>query len=97
MVAERIAVLHLAFQEIGYGLETAVRMVGESGVLARPVVDGAHVIQQQERIDILDLRNRESAVNLHPAAFERAQARNGAGYGAKLRFCFGHWRNLLLA
>jgi hypothetical protein len=53
-------VLHRPGEDVGDGLDAAVRMPRETGeVILRPVV--AEIIQQQERIELLGLAKAEGA------------------------------------
>src|ERR1700674_3899091 len=58
-VAGGIFVLHLAFEHVGDSLEAAVRMIGSADRLAGAVVDRAHLVDEQERIDRIDPLSRE--------------------------------------
>lgn len=50
-MAGRVLVLHLTFEEVRHRLETTVRMVGRAYRLSRAIVDGAHLIEEQKRVD----------------------------------------------
>ena len=63
-VAQAVAVLDVAAQHVGDGLDAAVRMPGEAlQVLVRLV--RAEVVEQQERIEQLRLAEAEGPVEVH--------------------------------
>ncbi len=45
-----VAVLHLAVEQVGDGLEAAVRVVGRAQRLAGQVVDRPHLVEHEERV-----------------------------------------------
>jgi hypothetical protein len=77
-MAVGVLVLHLAFQHVGDGLETAVRMVRRAHRLARAVVHRAHLIQQQEGIEVHEHLGGERTVHDEAAALAGTQAVDGA-------------------
>ena len=46
-----VLVLDRALEDVRDGLEAAMRMVGRADRLARAVLDGTELVEQQERID----------------------------------------------
>src|SRR5215510_14634927 len=67
----RVLVLHPAGQNIGDGLETPVGMIRRSPGLSRPVVDRAHLIEEQEWIEFRERALREWPSHREAATFER--------------------------
>jgi hypothetical protein len=61
-------VLELALEEIGHGLEAPVRMIGCAHRLARAVVGGPHLVEQQEGIDVVEAEAGEGAPHDEPAS-----------------------------
>jgi hypothetical protein len=59
-----------------------MRMFGEPGVIARPIVDRTHLIEQQEWIDSIESGYGKGAVDFDAAAFERVKAGDRLGYCA---------------
>jgi hypothetical protein len=66
-------VLHLAVEQVGDGLEAAVRMVGRTLGLARAVLDRAHLVEHEERVGRAEVgaRLRERPVHGEACALER--------------------------
>ena len=60
----------LAVQHVGHGLEAAVRVVGRALGLARRVLDGAHVVEQQERVGEAKVDAGERPAHLEALALE---------------------------
>ena len=73
----------LAVHHVRHRLEAAVRMIGSALGLARRVLDGAHVVQQQERVRQAEVDAGGRATDLEPLAFEEPRcvdhARRPAG------------------
>ena len=68
-VAEAVAVIDVAGQHVGDGLDAAVRMPGKAGeILARAVV--AEIVEQQERIEVRRVAEAERATEVHAGAFD---------------------------
>jgi hypothetical protein len=59
MVAPGVAVLHFAFQKIGHGLETAMRVGRESASFAGRQGRRPQVVQQQKWVQVHEVRPRE--------------------------------------
>ena len=69
-VAQAVAVLDVARQHIGDGLDAAMRMPGKAGaIVVRPIV--AEIVEQQERIELLGVAEAEGAAKMHAGAFDR--------------------------
>ena len=68
-IAQAVAVLDIAGEHIGDGLDAAMRMPGKSGaILVRPVV--AEIVQQEERIELGGVAEAESAAQVHAGPFD---------------------------
>src|SRR5262249_26541012 len=65
-----VLVLALAVEEVGHGLEPAVRMVGGADCLAGRVLDRPHFVEEQEGIDLDDRPDRERPPDDEPAALD---------------------------
>jgi hypothetical protein len=78
-VAGRIRVLHLAVEQVGHGLEAAVRMIGRADRLARPVIRRSHLVEQQERVGMAQTRAGERPS--HDEAAALALAMRGHDFG----------------
>ena len=89
-MARRILVAELALEHIRDRFEAAMRMVGRAFGLARRVVDRAHFVEQQERIEVHQQAGGKRAVDDKAAAFGRA---NG-GKRAFDRACRAHQSHL---
>ena len=76
-------VLDRAVNDVGHGLETAVRMPGGTLGFARCVLDCAQVVEQQEWIGALELRAREGPSHLEASALEVAGRGHDLDDGAK--------------
>src|SRR4029079_5215906 len=72
VVPQRIAVLEVAFQKVGDGFEASVRMPRRAGSFARGELDGSHVVEQQERIDVGQGRSGEGSTDDDAVAFDGA-------------------------
>ena len=68
-VAGGVLVLPVALEQVGDGLEPAVRMVGRAHRLARAVLDRAHLVEEQEGVDLLQSRRGERTADDEAAAF----------------------------
>ena len=68
-----VFVHHRPVKEIGDGLESAVRMTRRTNGLARRVVSGPHLIEQEERVDVIDDVRRERSSHDESATFDGAQ------------------------
>ena len=62
--------LHRAVEHVGDGLEPAVRVVGRALRLARAEIHRAHLVEEQERVDLRQAGRRERPAHLEPAALE---------------------------
>jgi len=65
--------LVLAFQDIGHGLEAAMRMIGCADRCAGRPIDRTQMIDQQEGIEMAESRNRKWTPHGKAAAFQRAE------------------------
>ena len=79
--------LHRAVEHVGHGLEAAVRVVGRALRLARAEIDRAHVVEEQERVDLRERRGRERPAHLEPAALELADRGDDRLHRALLVLC----------
>ena len=68
-VAEGILVMHLAPQYVGHRFDPAMGMQGESGLIITRVA-GRKVIQQQERIKVVQPSCRDTSVEPDSRAFD---------------------------
>ena len=64
LVAEGVAVGDFAGQDVGDGLDAAMRVPGEAGEVVRGVLV-AEIIQQEERIELLCFAETEGALELN--------------------------------
>ena len=78
LVAQAVAVRHLAGQHVGDGLDAAMRMPRKAGQVIRRILV-AKIVQQQERIELRGLAEAEGALQLHAGAFD-------GGFGFKNLF-----------
>ena len=68
-VAHAVAVLHGSGQDVGDGLDAAVRMPGKAGqVILGNVV--AEIVEQQERIEVGRVAEAERPAQVHARAFQ---------------------------
>ena len=68
-IAEAVAMLHLAREHIGDGLDAAVRMPGEAGqIVVRVLVP--EIVEEQERIELGRVAESERAPQLDARAFD---------------------------
>ena len=66
-IAQRVGVLHVAGQHVGDGLDAAMRMPREAGlVLAGHVVP--EIVEQQERVGLGRFTEAKGAVQVHAGA-----------------------------
>ena len=76
-VAEAVAVLDVAGQHVGDGLDAAMRMPGKAGaVFVGTVV--AEIVEQQERIEFGGVAEAEGAAQIHAGAFHGGLGRDDA-------------------
>ena len=68
--ARRVLVLEGAVDDVRHGLEAAVRVPGRALGLARGVLHGAHVVEQQERVGQRQVDARERPPYDEPLAFD---------------------------
>ena len=69
-IAQAVAVLDIAGQHIGNGLDAAMRMPGKAGaIILRPVI--AKIVEQQERIGGVGFAEAEGAAQFYAGALER--------------------------
>jgi hypothetical protein len=68
-IAEAVAVLDAAGENVSNGLDAAVRMPRKTGeIILRPVV--AEIIEEEERIGFLRVTESERAAQLYASAFD---------------------------
>ena len=80
-IAQAVAVLDVAGEHIGDGLDAAMRMPREAGeIFVRPVV--AEIVEQQERVEFGGVAEAERAAQMHAGALDRGLGRNNAFDGA---------------
>jgi hypothetical protein len=77
-----VLVLERAVDDVGDRLEPAVRMPRGALRLAGRVLDGAHVVEEQERVGQGQVDAREGAPDLEPLAFEVALGGHDLGDAA---------------
>ena len=58
---------HAPVEHVGDGLETAMRVIGEAGDVVFRLV-GAELIEQQERVEVGQLRLADDPAQLHACA-----------------------------
>ncbi len=69
VVAHAVAVLHGSGEDVGDGLDPAVRMPGK----ARQIIRGnvvAEIVEQQERVEIGGVAEAEGAAQMHSCALQ---------------------------
>ena len=69
LVAEAVAVRDFAGQDVGDGLDAAMRVPGKSGEVVRRIFV-AEVVEQQERIEFLGFAETEGALQLDAGALD---------------------------
>ena len=72
--AVRVGVLEDAVDHVGDGLEPAMRMPRRALRLARGVVDLAHLVEMDERVEVGEVDAGERALDREPLPFEAAAA-----------------------
>ena len=60
--------IDLAGQDIGDGLDAAMRMPGKAGLVLVGIVV-AEIVEQQERVELLGVAEAEGAAQMHAGAF----------------------------
>ena len=80
-IAEAVAVLHRAIQDIGDGLDAAMRMPGEAGEIVLRVVV-AEIVEQQKRIGLGSLAETKGAAQLDAGAFHGGRRLRDAFHGS---------------
>ena len=80
-IAQAVAMLHRAREDIGDGFNAAMRMPGKARhIVARGLTP--EVVKQQERVELGRIAKAESAVQMHACAFDMrlggGLAENGA-------------------
>ena len=68
--------LERAVDHVGDGLEAAVRMPRRALGLAGRVFDLAHLVEVDERVEVLEVDAGEGAADREPLPFEAAAARS---------------------
>lgn len=80
--------LELAFEQVGDRLEPPVGMVGGAARLAGGVVDGLHLVEQEERVEQLEARHGERTVDAEAGALVLVLGGDDGDEGTE----FGHDR-----
>jgi hypothetical protein len=78
MVSAGVAVLHSAGEQIGHRLEAAMGVVRRSLGLPGRRIGRAHLIEQQERVDLVERGSRERAVDEKASTLEGLDARKNS-------------------
>jgi len=78
--AVRVAVADLAVEHVRDGLEPAMRVVGRALGLARRVLDGAHVVEEQERVGQPEVEGGRRATDLKALPLEERRCVEHALY-----------------
>ena len=79
-IAQAVAVLDIAGENISDGLDAAMRMPGEAGaIIVRPVV--AEIVEQQERIGGAGFAEAERAAQFYAGALDRGLRRDDLLHG----------------
>jgi hypothetical protein len=69
-IAQTIPVFNRACQDIGNGLDAAMRVPGKAGeVILRNII--SEIIQQQERVELGSVAETKSSAQTHSGAFQR--------------------------
>ena len=89
-MAGRVAVLELALEHVGDGLETAVRMIGRADRLTGRDVGRSHLVEEQERIEHVEPGGRERPVHEEAAALEGFDGVDDGNRGAEGGEGLGH-------
>ena len=90
-VARRVRVLPVTLEQVGDGLEAAVRVVRGAHGLAGAVLDGTHLVEQKEGVDLSQPRHGEGPTNdeagalLVPLGLKDAADGTGGGHRASPR------------
>ena len=70
LVPHAVAVLHVAGEHVGDGLDPPVRVPGEPlEIVLRSVI--AKIVQQQKRVEYRHLAEAEDPLQVHPGPFHR--------------------------
>ncbi len=69
LVAEAVAVRHFAGQDIGDGLDAAMRVPGKSGEIVGRILI-AEIVEQQERVELVRFAEAEGALQFYACAFD---------------------------
>src|SRR5262249_55641899 len=89
-VALGVAVLETAVEEIGHGLEPAMRVIGGPLRLAGGEIDRSHLIEKEKRIEVGERPRRERPVHQEPLPFERLHAVDDGGDPSAASRDLGH-------
>ena len=80
LIAEAVAVIDFAGENISDGLDAAMRMPRKTGrILIRIVV--TEIVEQQERVEFLGVAETEGAAQMHACAFESGARLRDALHG----------------
>jgi hypothetical protein len=66
----RVLVLDAALEDVGDGLEAAVRMIGRPHRLTGRVGDGTHLVDEKEGVDEVGAWRRNGAAHGEPSSLE---------------------------
>ena len=72
----RVTVFELAVKHVGHRLKAAVRVIRGANPLARPIVHRAHLIDQQDRIEVAQPRRWQGPTDLEAATLGLVSCRN---------------------
>ena len=94
VVAMRIAMFHLTFEQVRDDLEAFMRMIGCAHRFARRMHHRPEFIDQEKRIDVVERAHREGPPNAEAAAFECFDRGDDAGEraGARLALKWTYYR-----
>jgi hypothetical protein len=67
-VTRRVPVLHAPGEQVGDRLEAAVRVIGRALGFARSQVGRPHLVEQEERVEVIELAGGEGPPHLEAGA-----------------------------
>ena len=83
VIAQAVAVRHRALQHVGDGFDAAVRVPRKAGqIVVGPV--RAEVVEEQERVDVVQRRGGDAALEAHAGALDDRLRGDDALHGAEL-------------